>query len=139
MHRPFNSRKVFAFFVTLILAGCGGRSDLAKVSGLVTLDGKPLPSATVVFQPDASGPASYGLTDEQGRYSVMYDVGQSGAVLGMHSVKISTYQEKDPDADPPIAAAPEVLPDRYNKTSELRAEVISSKVNEINFKLESKP
>jgi hypothetical protein len=57
----------------------------------------------------------------------------------MHSVKISTYQEKDPDADPPIAAAPEVLPDRYNKTSELRAEVISSKVNEINFKLESKP
>ncbi|HAC92801.1 MAG TPA: hypothetical protein DCF63_19535, partial [Planctomycetaceae bacterium] len=123
MLRPLNSRNILTVFATLLLVGCGGRSDLGNVSGLVTLDGKPLPSATVVFQPDASGPASYGLTDAQGRYSVMYDVGQSGAVVGMHTVKISTYQEKDPDADPPIAAAPEILPDRYNKASELRAEV----------------
>jgi len=126
--------------VMVLMAGCSGRrSDLADVSGLVTLDGEPLPMATVVFQPDSAGPASYGLTDQQGRYTAMYDVGISGAVVGMHTVKISTFQEKDPDAEPPIAAAPEILPARYNKTSELRAEVTDSGVNEINFPLESKP
>jgi hypothetical protein len=125
--------------VSMLVVGCsGGRSDLADVNGLVTLDGQPLPMATVVFQPDSAGPASYGLTDDQGRYKVMYDVGRTGAVIGMHTVKISTYQEKDPDADPPIAAAPEILPARYNKTSELRAQVTDG-VNEIDFPLESQP
>jgi hypothetical protein len=124
---------------SLVVTGCsGGRSDLADVSGTVRLDGQPLPMATVVFQPDSAGPASYGLTDQQGRYNVLYDVGRSGAVIGMHTVKITTYQERDPDADPPIAATPEILPDRYHKSSELRVQVTDG-VNEIDFPLESKP
>lgn len=123
----------------LLATGCSGRrSDLADVVGVVTLDGQPLPMATVIFQPDSAGPASYGLTDQKGRYQVMYDVGVTGAVIGMHTVKISTFQEKDPDADPPIAAAPEILPARYHRNSELREQVTDRKVNEINFQLESR-
>jgi hypothetical protein len=123
----------------LTSTGCSGvRSDLAAVSGIVTLDGEPLPRATVMFQPEAAGPASFGLTDTSGRYTMMYDVGVKGAVVGMHVVKITTYQERDPDTDPPTPAAPEILPNRYHGATELTAEVIASKKNEINFELFSK-
>jgi hypothetical protein len=123
-------------FLVLGILGCSGtRSDLAPVSGVVTLDGQPLPRATLVFQPEAAGPASFGLTDDNGRYTLMYDVGVTGAVVGKHAVKITTFQERDPDSDPPIPAAPEILPDRYHRSSELSAEVASSKKNEINFDL----
>lgn len=54
----------------ILLAGCGGgRSDLGHVHGVVLLAGQPLPDATVVFQPDAGGPASFGRTDAEGRYA----------------------------------------------------------------------
>ena len=123
----------------LATAGCsGGRSDLAPVSGLVTLDGEALPRATLVFQPEAAGPASFGLTDESGRYTMMYDEGVKGAVVGRHAVKITTFQERDPDTTPPTPEAPEILPDRYHRSSELTAEVLPSKKNEINFELFSK-
>lgn len=129
------------FVITLLwLIGCSGRrSDLAAVSGVVTWDGAPLPRATLVFQPDAAGPASYGLTDEDGRYTLMYNQGVEGAVIGMHTVKITTFQEKDPDADPPIPAAPEILPPRYNRNSELRVEVVRTKMNRLDFSLRSQP
>jgi hypothetical protein len=137
------SRSVFStigwlvlLFVTF-LSGCGGgRSDLGRVSGVVTLDGQPLPNATVVFQPDAAGPASYGLTDSQGLYTMMYDHSTRGAVIGTHTVSITTFQEGDPDAEPPVSAAPEKLPAKYNRTSELREEVQVGN-NEIDFALVS--
>ena len=122
------------------LIGCSDRrSDLAAVSGVVTLDGAPLPRATLVFQPDAAGPASYGLTDEDGRYTLMYDQGVEGAVIGMHTVKITTFRERDPYADPPITAAPEILPPRYYRNSELRVEVVRTKMNRLDFSLRSQP
>lgn len=122
--------------VLLGLLGCSGtRSDLAPVTGIVTLDGEPLAQATLVFQPEAAGPASFGLTDESGRYTMMYDEGVKGAVVGRHAVKITTFQERDPDADPPTPESPEILPDRYHRSSELTAEVAQSKKNEINFDL----
>jgi len=116
--------------------GCSGsRSDLATVSGVVTLDGQPLPRATLVFQPEANGPASFGLTDESGRYTMMYKQGVPGAVVGKHLVKITTFQEGDREVNPPIPRAPEILPDRYHGASELTAEVLASKKNQIDFAL----
>lgn len=120
-----------------VLSGCGGgRSDLGQVQGVVLLDGQALPDATVVFQPDAAGPASFGRTNAEGRYTMLYDHGTRGAVIGMHTVKITTFQEGDRDADPPLVAAPERLPDRYHRASELREEVRSG-TNRIDFELQS--
>jgi hypothetical protein len=124
------------FLVIAGTLGCSGqRSDLATVSGVVTLDGQPLPQATLFFQPMANGPASFGLTDESGRYSLMYKQGVPGAVVGSHQVKITTFQEGDRAADPPVERAPEILPNRYHGASELTAEVLPSKKNQIDFDL----
>ncbi len=127
----------FALLFGVVILGCGGgRSDLGRVSGMVTLDGQPLPNATVIFQPDAAGPASYGLTDSQGLYTMMYDHSTRGAVIGPHTVRITTFQEGDSDAEPPIPAAPEKLPAKFNRTSELREEIRAGN-NEIDFALVS--
>jgi len=127
----------FALLVVMFVLGCGGgRSDLGRVTGEVTLDGQPLPNATVIFQPDTAGPASYGLTNAEGKYTMMYDQSTQGAVIGSHTVQITTFQEGDKDAEPPIPAAAEALPAKFNRNSELRHEVQAGS-NSIDFALES--
>jgi hypothetical protein len=84
------------------LAGCGG-AKYAKVSGVVTLDGKGYKNAVVSFQPigtpgnPAPGHGSTGLTDENGRFTLVSDDGQPGAVVGRHRVRIQTKRD-DPTA-----------------------------------------
>src|SRR5687768_9403934 len=70
-------------FITLVgLTGCGGpeHPDVGRVSGVVTLDGQPLPEATVMFQPE-NGRASVATTDSAGKYSMTYLDGVPGAKL----------------------------------------------------------
>jgi hypothetical protein len=102
-------------------AGCGGpqHPDVGRVSGLVTLDGKPLPDATIMFQP-TEGRASIATTDSAGKYSLLYLDGVPGAKLGAHKVIIRTEIPGE-DGQPPIAK--EKLPKKYHEQTELTAEV----------------
>ncbi|WP_040352914.1 carboxypeptidase regulatory-like domain-containing protein [Blastopirellula marina] len=124
----------------LLLAGCSaGPSDLpevAPVTGTVTLDGKPLNNATLKFQPTAGRPST-GLTNEQGQYSLRYNIDLDGAKLGDHSVTITTYQEFDDPSNPSKPASPERLPAKYHTKSELVAEVTAGD-NVVDFDLKSK-
>ncbi len=53
----------------IFLTGCGGIYD-SSVTGLITLDGAPLPRGTVCFNPDADGPSAYGLIQSDGKYTL---------------------------------------------------------------------
>ena len=83
------------------LAGCGGSDiETVPVSGRVTLNGDPVESILVSFQPDegqagadAVRPGSTGMTDSSGRYELKTPEG-NGAVVGKHIVRL-VY--KDPD------------------------------------------
>lgn len=118
----------------LSLLGCGGAGgdvpDLGQVTGVVTLDGQPLPNAQVEFAP-ASGRPSSGQTGPDGRYSLQYTAEHPGAVVGAHTVRISTggYSDAGP--------VEEKLPPRYHAETELKADVKPG-INEINFDLQSK-
>lgn len=68
--------------------GCSGSTDqpeLGEVSGMVTLDGKPVAGVNVLFQPEA-GRAAVGMTDAEGRYELEYLYGVSGCKLGSNTV-----------------------------------------------------
>jgi len=70
------------------IAGCSGSTDqpdLAEVSGVVTLDGKPVPGVNILFQPE-SGRAAVGMTDDEGRYELEYVYGVSGCKMGSNTV-----------------------------------------------------
>jgi len=117
------------FLSTAVLAGCGDRSQVAPVTGRVTLDGRPLEHAEVTFQPDGSQRPSIGRTDADGRYELAYKRGEPGARVGEHTVRIYV--------SPELVAKPPDIPARYDTQSELRAVVEAGEQNVFNFDLQS--
>ena len=84
---------------------------LAEVSGTVTLDGKPLENAIVQFQPITEGPkrdlnlaTSFGITDKDGKYSLVYlvidETRITGAAIGMHRIVIRATDKDGTDLIP---------------------------------------
>lgn len=59
----------------LVAAGCG---QSGRVSGVVTLDGAPLTTGVITFNPAASGASAYGAIGPEGRYEL-----KTGASAGL--------------------------------------------------------
>ena len=81
--------------LALLTLGCGGGSsdlDLKGVSGVVVLDGEPLPEATVVFTPKGGGRPSFGMTNEDGEYELAYTTTGEGTPAGEYIVAIRTFR-----------------------------------------------
>ena len=126
----------------VVLCGCGSDGpELADVTGTVTLDGKPVPNATVIFNPvEAGGSTSLGKTDDQGNYRLEYSQDKKGAMLGKHEVEISTQKiaaDEMPDDGGAAQTAYVPIPAKYRKRGELTAEVKDQR-NKIDFALTSK-
>ncbi len=78
----------------MALAGCGGRGDtpeIARVTGTVTRNGKPVPNLMVNFMPEAGRP-SWGQTDTTGHYEMVYDENYKGVKLGRSKVYVLSSQ-----------------------------------------------
>ena len=122
----------------LACLGCAPTGpDIESVEGTVTLDGEPLPNASVVFVPENGRPAG-AMTDDQGHYVLTFSEGRQGAMLGKHKVQISTAT--DPSETPSgeaIPAVPETIPSKYNAQTELEFTVEAGKKNTADFDLES--
>ena len=130
-----------------ILLGCGGENiKVAKnVSGLVTLNGKPLAKASVTFVPVATkdnqgpGQTAQGLTDDAGRFKLNIDPETSGSVIGPCRVYITTLigqpGSDDRDAGGPIVRTQDKLPPKYNMKTELTFDVPPEGTENANFDL----
>ena len=127
MHRTACCTGLFLSCLGLLLAaGCGDCGpELGRVTGTVTLDGKPLSNARIEFQPGPGGSPSADRTDENGYYELMYSVGRPGAMLGEHVVQITTEWEDaaDPDGAAPPIEYPEILHPNYHADTVLTATV----------------
>src|SRR6476620_5404429 len=112
-----------------VAAGCvRSGPEVAPVKGRVTLDGRPLATVDIVFQPMDGKPPSTSRTDEDGHYELLYKRGVVGALVGQHTVRI--------DFTSGIVKNPPTIPAQYTRTSGLREEVKPG-ANEINFDLKS--
>jgi hypothetical protein len=69
------------------LAGCGGGPALVEVNGTLTHKGKPVANAVVHFSPENGRPSS-GITDEEGHFTLKYDAGHEGTLIGKHIVSV---------------------------------------------------
>lgn len=121
----------------LTCLGCDSGPEIASVEGNVTMDGKPLPNASVIFVPEDGRPAG-ATTDDQGHYVLTFTEGRRGAVPGRNKVQISTA--RDPSETPagePIPAAPETVPMKYNAQTELEFTVEPGTKNVADFALTS--
>ncbi len=134
-------RILAAVAVTALVAGCGGDPyKVAPVSGRITLNGKPLPKASVTFSPVAvggnqePGPSSAGKTDADGRYTLsLIGKSGSGAVVGKHKVRIALLDEVDTSVDLPDKT--KQLPLKYNGQTTLEFEVPAGGADNADFPL----
>ena len=134
----------------LLLAICGcGKSGPSPtmttlpVAGTVTLDGKPLPGADVVFMGSEAASVYVGRTDDKGEYQLRGAGNAQVNCQGKCRVTISRLVKPDgslPAADEPPAnsGATESLPSRYSDAAftELSADVPDGG-GKVNFDLKS--
>src|SRR5262249_7785923 len=131
--------------------GCSSEPyQIAQVSGRITMDGKPVEKAVVMFQPVAPkgnlnpGPGSFGITDADGRYTLeLVGLKKKGVAVGHHKVRIENYTEpEDTTDDRPNrrrAKPAVVIPTRYYYESPFEFDVTPSGSNDANFDMTSKP
>ncbi|WP_437223356.1 carboxypeptidase regulatory-like domain-containing protein [Planctomicrobium sp. SH661] len=145
---PLRWRCCAAVSLIMTFLGCGGSGApaMAKVSGVVTYQGKPLSDANISFVPE-SGPIASGLTDAEGKFSLSIR-GTPGAVLGEHRISITAFKPVTPSpGNKPSAAGSEDLnpakpvsriPEKYGspETSGLSAVVVKQRTpNNFQFDL----
>jgi hypothetical protein len=93
----------------LVAGGCGDPAPppLTAVSGTVTIDGKPVPSALVTFYPLFEGfggeVIAEGITDAQGRYTLACPLGEGGCV-GRHKVTVADAPSPDDTREQSVEA-----------------------------------
>ena len=124
-------RKV-AVVLLMAIAGCAKNENLSEVTGLVTLDGKPLVDAMIVFSPTVAGTTSYGRTDSEGKYRMQFRDDEYGAWVGENVVRITTFDLGTGDH----SGKKEQVPSIYNSKSATKVTVAAG-TNTHNFELKS--
>jgi hypothetical protein len=123
-----HSARIAPIVLLVAWAGCSESGpQVAPVHGRVTLDGQPLPHASVVLRSSDNSPSG-GRTDQNGNYQLIYKRGVMGAFIGSNDVSILE--------DTQVTHGPQRVPARYNEKSELQVDVKPGD-NEINFDLTS--
>lgn len=124
--------------VALVTAftGCGGPPK-AKVSGTVTLDGEPIENGTISFYPTGKDGQTAGGGIENGKYTVEASPGEMTVVISASKVVGKQKMYDTPDS-PEVDKVVELIPDRYNKTSELKVNLKPGDNEGINFELTKK-
>ncbi len=148
---------VVAAVAVLTAAGCNKRSSkIVPVSGVVKLNGKVYPNAVVSFQPmgDQDNPnpgrGSSGITDENGRFTLLYDGEKPGALVGKHRVRIATNLGAlksskpwdGPGEDPGPVDARQItdpIPFSWNENSNIVVEVPADGMDAVEFDIKTTP
>ena len=137
--------KLPRLFVLLVLVsqttGCGNADGppLGLVTGIVTLNDEPVPGVTVTFIPRGKGSPSYGATDENGEYQLLFNQSRAGAEVGTHDVVILIPEPATDENGNPIGPSPKVnVPAKYHQPGGLSVEVLEGE-NELDISLEVEP
>lgn len=145
-----HAARLVALFALPAALGCSDSGlKLAEVSGVVTVDGKPMEYVGVVFHPEF-GPIATGNTDAEGRFELV-TANRSGALVGNHVVTIADSvggikftETEDGLLGAPVQGSSGPPKTRFSKhyarssTSDLKVTVEAGKENEFVFELDKK-
>lgn len=130
-----------ALFVAAAGIGCGTRGVGATCTGVVTIDGQPVPAGVLVeFQPPGpQGSPSLGITDATGKFELRFTAARKGVMPGECLVRLSVMPEIGADG---IPAMPEALktvriPEHYGRQSKL-TRTVKPGHNTINIEIDTK-
>ena len=128
---------VLLMMALMLQVGCGPSGpDIARVQGTVTMDGKPLPNAIIMFVP-VGGRPSVSETDANGKYVLEFSGGRKGAIPGINRVEINTGRLAYENDGKNYPAVKESVPVQYNRLTTLEFNVEAGKNNTADFALKS--
>ena len=115
----------FLLCTSVVSLGCGGAAPagpkLYKAAGTVTLDGKPLKEADMVFR-SADGKHSAGAKVTDGKFSTKL---AAGSVIVEISALVDSpdgkFREENPGEKVPVKV--QLIPKKYNSESSLKEEI----------------
>ena len=122
------ARRLVPLLLVLAVGGCGGRSGIERVavSGSVSYRGEPVEVGQIRFIPVESTRAPVTVENIRGG---AYKTETSGGVpVGDFRVEIRMYDAEEYLTGPRVAGSPaakQLLPDKYNRDSELRMSIAS--------------
>lgn len=147
-------RSAFSWAIlAFLLAGCSGDGvkpevvpPLEKVTGKITLDGKPAENVSVTFTPatGTSGNGASAVTDASGTYSLVYRTGAPGIPQGEYVVLFSKLTQPDGSPIPAGQTAADVMavdqiPEQYrNMDNKAMSLVVPAGGTNKDFDLKSK-
>lgn len=121
--------------------GCGGVYD-SSVSGVVTLDGSPVPRGTVTFSPEGTGPTAYGQIQSDGAYQLRTGK-EEGLPPGQYTVTVIANEppaEARSKTGGPAPMGKPITPDWYRDPAQSGLSFpVNDGENEINLELTSTP
>lgn len=146
--RPFRLLAGAGFVFVAALAGCLPNNGPVRVSvsGMVQVNGQPLETGSINFLPDSSagtlGPDA-GAEIKNGEYSIP---AEKGLVAGQYQVMIRSFQatgqkiragsgSADPEAL--VDEIAQIIPERYNTSTELKYEVHDGDNEHADFELQT--
>ncbi len=129
-----------------LAAGCGSGDgpNRQAISGIVTLDGRPLEGGAILLEPtsfESGTGTTVGATIRRGEFQVPRD---QGPIPGRYLVRIYASSgvqapPREGQTDKTRRPMVERLPDVYNTRSELHAEVSARGPNRFRFELQAGP
>jgi len=111
-----------------LFLGCGGRDPSGRrmVSGTVTLDGTPLKTGSISFEPTGETRVGSGAVITEGKYRIDSD---HGLTVGKYRVLISAAGERITEPQNPAMPGAtrnvprEIIPPEYNVRSDKTVEI----------------
>ncbi|MFM9965541.1 MAG: hypothetical protein ACKV2Q_30515 [Planctomycetaceae bacterium] len=132
---------VLTLFMASGFAGCSAENTLGRqaVKGSVTLDGQPLASGSIRFEPqNVSGiKVSAGAVIHNGQFVILED---QGLPKGSYKVSISSPEggNQEPSMPAPNVPPPrERIPEKYNINTTLTVEIPTGAQKGLTFELKS--
>ena len=131
---------ILACWLLLVITGCGSDDGRITITGTVTLDGEMLPDGSISLRPmmGTSGPTAGGKITN-GSFSIPSD---KGVMPGSYRVEITASRETGKEVmDTRLnTMMPEIIqyvPTKYNRESELTADITEAGPNQFEFQLTS--
>jgi hypothetical protein len=117
----------------LVSVGCGG-PKLFPVTGVVTVDGKPIKGAGILFAPTEGRPI-HGQTDAEGKFRLT-----DGAPAGSYVVTITAFEippdqrgESGDNVGPTVTKRKWIVPEAYSSTADTPLKNVTVSASEHHF------
>ena len=125
--------------VVFAASGCSkGRGlDLHPVSGTVTFDGQPIEDGYITFRAVSGDPRGFAGPIKQGAYSAKALATPMKVSITAFREVPGTFVQPAPDL-PKEPAREQFIPARYNEATELKADIPSGGIKQLDFSLTSK-